>query len=75
MTKKLFGFINKSPLNWFHYLPLVGVIIFAYYQSIWLGLMDLVKTNPVAGWSWLIALYYLNLLIGDNLIHFIIGED
>lgn len=75
MSKKLFGFISKEPLILFHYLPLVGVVIFAYYQSVWLNLMSLVQTKPLAGWLALIGLYYINLLIGDQLIHKIIGQD
>jgi hypothetical protein len=74
--RKLFGFIETDPKILFHYLPLVGVVIAGYYISTSLGLMELVKTNAVLGWSALVLLYYITLLIGDNLIHtYIIHKD
>jgi hypothetical protein len=73
--KKLFGFIDKKPLIWFHYLPLVGVIVSAHYTSMLLGLETLTQTQPILGWTLLIGWYYAFLLIGDNLIHTILGVD
>jgi hypothetical protein len=75
MKKKFLGFIRKEPLIWFHYLPLTGVVILAYLESVLLGLMNLVKENPVKGWFFLILLYYLNLFIGDQIIHYLIKKD
>lgn len=72
--KKLFGFIEKDPLIWFHYIPLVGIVVFTYFLSQWLGLMELVENNAVFGWSLLLALYYVMLLVGDQLVHKIIGK-
>lgn len=73
--KKLFGFIDKRPLIWFHYLLLVGIVILGYFLSKWIGLMGLTETNKVLGWILLIILYYILLLVGDNLIHTILGVD
>lgn len=69
MAKKFLGFIDTKAFSIFHYLPLVGVVIIGYYLSVWLNLMELVISNPLLGWTSLIALYYFVLLIGDNLIH------
>jgi len=73
--KKLFlGIIEKKPLIWFHYLPLVGVVFLAHWLSDIIGIEGLVLTNPVLGWSLLVAWYYIFLLIGDGIIHRLIGE-
>lgn len=75
MTKKLFGFINTKALLLFHYFPLTAFVFLAYWLSVKLKLMELVASNPVLGWTSLFLLYYLVLLIADNLIHKAIGED
>jgi hypothetical protein len=73
--KKILNFINPKPLIWFHYIPLVGCVFLGYWLSNILNLMFLIKSNPILGWFSLFMLYYIVLLIGDNLIHAIIGED
>ena len=75
--KKLFGFIDKKPMIWFHYIPLVGVIFLAHWLSVnrFFNLEALTVTHPIEGWLLLGLWYYLFLLIGDNLIHTIIGVD
>lgn len=74
MTKKLFGFIDKRPLIWFHYLPLVAFVILGYYITNWLGIMSIIASNSVLGWFYAIVVYYFVLLIGDNFIHtYILG--
>lgn len=74
---KLFGFINTKPKLLFHYLPLTGIVFLAHFLSVnkYFDLETLTKTEPVLGWSALVLWYYIFLLIGDNLIHSIIGED
>lgn len=74
MTKKFLGFISTKPFDLFHYLPLVGFVILGYYLSVWLNLMELVVSNPVLGWVSLVSVYYVVLLLGDNLIHKIGGQ-
>lgn len=73
--KKLFGFINTSPKIWFHYLPLVGVVFLAHWTSMKLGVEALTITKPILGWTILVAWYYVFLLVFDNFIHLVIGED
>ena len=74
---KLFGFIDKRPLIIFHYLPLTGVVFLAHYLSVnrFFNLEYISPYLPVVSWLKLAAWYYLFLLVGDNLIHKIIGED
>ncbi len=73
MAKK--HLLSKKPLIWFHYLLLIGIIILAYFESKWLGLMNLTKTNQTLGWILLILLYYINISIGDQLIHYVLRVD
>lgn len=75
--KKLLGFINTKPKILFHYIPLTGVVFLAHYLSVnkYFNLETAVQANTVLGWATLALWYYAFLLIGDNLIHTIIGED
>lgn len=76
--KKLFGFIDKDPLIWFHYLPLVGIIFLAHWLSAnrFFNLETLIQTKPALGWPLIILWYYAWILIGDNFIHtYIIRKD
>lgn len=76
--KKFLGFIDKKPLIIFHYLPLTGVVFLAHYLSNnrFFNLENLAQySNPYYGWALLFVWYYIFLLLGDNLIHTIIGED
>jgi len=77
MSSKFFGFIDKRPLIWFHYLPLTGVVFLAHYLSVnrFFNLETISTINPWFSWLRLAAWYYLFLLVGDNIIHKIIGED
>jgi hypothetical protein len=74
MVKKLLGFIDTRPHILFHYLPLVGFVILGYYLTVYLGLMQLVQNEPILGWTSLIAVYYIVLLIGDQFIHSVVGD-
>ena len=72
----LFGFIEKDPIIWFHYLPLVGIVFLAHYLSVnkFFNLEALTQTNPILGWFLLAGWYYVFLLLGDQLVHKTIGK-
>jgi len=67
--------LSKKPLIWFHYVLLMAFIVFAYFQTVWFGIMNLLNTNLVLGWFLLIVVYYINISIGDQLIHWVLGVD
>ena len=72
--KKLLGFIDKSPLIWFHYIPLeILIVLFSWLMAnIKAGII--IPFFSMFSIPSLIGLYFI-LLIGDNLIHTIIGKD
>lgn len=75
MKRKFLGIFDRRPLIWFHYVPLVGIVTLTYFESVWLNLMTIVNSHPLLGWPAILLLYYVNLSIGDQLVHFVLGVD
>lgn len=73
MKKKFLGFIETKPFILFHYLPLIFVIFlagFSFNQFI----SPYVLNNTYIYWVSAIAWYYVFLLVGDQLIHYLGGQ-
>jgi hypothetical protein len=66
---KLFGFIDKRPLIWFHYVLLTIVLFGLHELSMFLGLESPDKIIE------LFIFYVIGLGIGDQLIHYFLGVD
>ncbi len=68
-NKKLFGFLDKRPMIWFHYVLLLGVLFASWYTGDFLFQENFTKLWLMSVW------FYAWISIGDQLIHCVIGVD
>lgn len=73
MKKKLLGFIETDPFILFHYIPLIAVIFLANLLfNILIAPREFM--HGYISLAVLIGWYYIFLLVGDQLIHYIGGK-
>jgi hypothetical protein len=72
--KKLFGFLSKEPLIWFHYVLLEALILAFGYIAASISYGSLISFFEMYSILSIISLYFL-IIIGDQLIHKILGVD
>lgn len=76
MAKKLlFGFLDKRPLIWFHYVLLTGVLFGAFFLLNKIGFIEIDSQLSTSSWIFLFIWYYLFISLGDQIIHRVLNVD